>query len=156
MYSIGLRTCKTPPCTCILTKSLPGCGVALVWSAILYRVPRVGHCGDGGPRVSSLEERGWLVPLIVQSSSQKWHSVLTWGCSRLVLDRGYRRGCDLASCSVTRGGYAGGLRGSVSRGLFAYRSKSSRVSVPLMRMLYPMGHYGSTGFGVERFGTYLY
>ena len=34
--------------------------------------------------------------------------------------------------------------------------EESRVSVPLMRMLYPMGHYGSTGFGVERFGTYLY
>ena len=50
--------CKTPPLHLYLTKSLPGCGVALVWSATLYRVPRVGHCGDGGPRVSSLEERG--------------------------------------------------------------------------------------------------
>ena len=48
------------------------------------------------------------------------------------------------------------LRGLRADSLFAYRSKSSRVSVPLMRMLYPMGHYGSTGFGVERFGTYLY
>ena len=45
------------------------------------------------------------------------------------------------------------LRGLRADSLFAYRSKSSRVSVPLMRMLYPMGHYGSTGFGVERFGT---
>ena len=48
------------------------------------------------------------------------------------------------------------LRGLRADSLFVYRSKSSRVSVPLMRMLYPMGHYGSTGFGVERFGTYLY
>ena len=53
--------------------------------------------------MSSLEERGWLVPLIVQSSSQKWHSVLTWGCSRPVLDRGYRRGCDLQA-AASRGG----------------------------------------------------
>ena len=47
-----------PPLHLYITKPLPGCGVALVWSAIPYRVPRVGHCGDGGPRVSSLEERG--------------------------------------------------------------------------------------------------
>ena len=38
------------------------------------------------------------------------------------------------------------LRGLRADSLFAYRSKSSRVSVPLMRMLYPMGHYCSTGF----------
>ena len=38
------------------------------------------------------------------------------------------------------------LRGLRADSMFAYRSKSSRVSVPLMRMLYPMGHYGSTGF----------
>ena len=115
MYSIGLRTCKTPSLHLYLTKSLPGCGVALVWSAILYRVPRVG--AETVVRgCLPLRSAAWLVPLIVQSSSQKWHSVLTWGCSRLVLDRGYRRGCDLVSCSVTRGDYAGGLRGSVSRG----------------------------------------
>ena len=56
------------------------------------------------------------------------------------------------------------LRGLRADSLFAYRSKSSRVSVPLMRMLYPMGHYCSTGFvrkciagfrekGWERFAT---
>ena len=45
------------------------------------------------------------------------------------------------------------LRGLRANSMFAYRSKSSRVSVPLMRMLYPMGHYGSTGFGVERFAN---
>ena len=38
------------------------------------------------------------------------------------------------------------LRGLRADSLFAYRSKSSRVSVPLMRMLYPMEHYCSTGF----------
>ena len=38
------------------------------------------------------------------------------------------------------------LRGLRADSMFAYRSKGSRVSVPLMRMLYPMGHYGSTGF----------
>ena len=38
------------------------------------------------------------------------------------------------------------LRGLRADSMFAYRSKSSRVSIPLMRMLYPMGHYGSTGF----------
>ena len=38
------------------------------------------------------------------------------------------------------------LRGLRADSLFAYRSKSSRVSVPLMRMLYPMGHYCLTGF----------
>ena len=38
------------------------------------------------------------------------------------------------------------LRGLRADSMFAYRSKSSRVSVPLMRMLYPMGHYCSTGF----------
>ena len=38
------------------------------------------------------------------------------------------------------------LRGLRADSMFAYRSKSSRVSVPLMRMLHPMGHYGSTGF----------
>ena len=38
------------------------------------------------------------------------------------------------------------LRGLRADSMFAYRSKSSRVSVPLMRMLYLMGHYGSTGF----------
>ena len=38
------------------------------------------------------------------------------------------------------------LRGLRADSMFAHRSKSSRVSVPLMRMLYPMGHYGSTGF----------
>ena len=38
------------------------------------------------------------------------------------------------------------LRGLRADSMFAYRSKSSRVSVALMRMLYPMGHYGSTGF----------
>ena len=38
------------------------------------------------------------------------------------------------------------LRGLRADSMFAYRSKSSRVSVPLMRMLFPMGHYGSTGF----------
>ena len=29
-----------------------------------------------------------LVPLVVESSMQKWHSVLAWGCRSLVLDRG--------------------------------------------------------------------
>ena len=38
------------------------------------------------------------------------------------------------------------LRCVCADSMFAYRSKSSRVSIPLMRMLYPMGHYGSTGF----------
>ena len=38
------------------------------------------------------------------------------------------------------------LRGLRADSMFAYRSKSSRVSIPLMRMLYPMGHYCSTGF----------
>ena len=38
------------------------------------------------------------------------------------------------------------LRGLRADSMFAYRSKSSRVSVHLMRMLYLMGHYGSTGF----------
>ena len=38
------------------------------------------------------------------------------------------------------------LRGLRADSMFAYRSKSSRVSVPLMRMLYLMGRYGSTGF----------
>ena len=38
------------------------------------------------------------------------------------------------------------LRGLRADSMFAYWSKSSRVSVPLMRMLYPMGHYCSTGF----------
>ena len=38
------------------------------------------------------------------------------------------------------------LRGLRAHRMFAYRSRSSRVSVPLMRMVYPMGHCGSTGF----------
>ena len=37
------------------------------------------------------------------------------------------------------------LRGLRADSMFASK-KSSRVSVPLMRMLYPMGHYCSTGF----------
>ena len=38
------------------------------------------------------------------------------------------------------------LRGLRADSMFAYRSKRSWISVPLMRMLYPMGHCGSTGF----------
>ena len=38
------------------------------------------------------------------------------------------------------------LRGLRADSMSAYRSKRSWVSVPLMRMLYPMGHCGSTGF----------
>ena len=38
------------------------------------------------------------------------------------------------------------LRGLRADSMVAYRLKRSWVSVPLMRMLYPMGHCGSTGF----------
>ena len=38
------------------------------------------------------------------------------------------------------------LRGLRADSMVAYRLKSSWVSVPLMCMLYPMGHCGSTGF----------
>ena len=57
VYSIGLPTCKIPPAPVSYKISI-GMRGALVWSTILYRVPRVGHYGDGVPRVSSLEECG--------------------------------------------------------------------------------------------------
>ena len=117
MYSIGLWTCKTPPPAPVSNKisyrdaGLHSFGVpyCTVYPELVIAETVVRGC-------LPLRSPAWLVPLVVQSSSQKWHSVLTWDCSRLVLDRGYRRGCDLVSCSVTRGDYAGGLRGSVSRG----------------------------------------
>ena len=99
LYSIGLWTCKISPLHLFRAKSLSGCGAALVWSAILYRVPRVGHCGDGVPRVSFLEEGSLACSLNRPLPGRGLSSCLgPWVATRPVRSRKGRIQCLVGHC----------------------------------------------------------